>query len=244
MRPLTVRSRWLARRAANGRLRPMPLRVRGVNVASVSFTPARALEVFDNAIRKPGHDGYPSVVAACEFADVWTLGDDRPVGWDFVQYGIPGSPDSALGIGVHLVRGRVVETQLLPGTPATSEGGGIRRRPILRARLGIDVRSRRAWAPTFLVVHAPPKRAPKARAAYLRRLVAAALAGDIIIGDLNVTHRVALRLLGRRVHSSGVLHVAVPLWIPSTASTVDVGSDHLAIDVTLWPSSREAMPTS
>lgn len=237
MKPLTVRRRWIARRAANGRLRPMPLRVRAANVASVSFKPERARDVFEAAFRTPGHDGYPSVVAVCELADV-DAEAERPVGWNFVQHGIIGSPDSALGIGVHLIRGRVIETQLLDGTPATSEGGGIRRRPLLRARLGIDVRSRRAWAPTFLVVHPAPKRAPKAQALYLRRLLAERR-NAIVLGDFNIRHRAVLRLLGYRVHSAGVIHVAVPRWIPSTGSTVDIGSDHLAVDVTLWPSEAQ-----
>ena len=88
------------------------------------------------------------------------------------------------------------------------------------------------------MVHPPPKRAPKAQARYLRRLLAERR-NAIVLGDFNIRHRAVLRLLGYRVHSAGVIHVAVPRWIPSIGFTVDIGSDHLAVDVTLWPSEAQ-----
>lgn len=237
MRPVLQRARWLARRRRNGRLQPAPLRLRAANAASVSFSAARSTRVLERAFEEQGRFGRPHVVGACELADV-----DAPAvageAWDVVQHGEIGSPESALGVAVRRDRGTILATRLLDGTAATSEGGGIRRRPILRARLGIDAKTPRAWAPVILVPHAPPGRARRTRAEYLHRLVAI-LGGAIVMGDLNIGQRWALRLLGRRVHSSGVLHVAVPRWIPSIAATVDVGSDHLAVDVVLWPSSKE-----
>lgn len=237
MRPVLQRARWLARRRRNGRLQPAPLRLRAVNAASVSFSAARSTRVLERAFEEQGRFGRPHVIGACELADV-----DAAVvageAWDVVQQGEIGSPESALGVAVRRDRGTVLAARLLDGTAATSEGGGIRRRPILRARLGIDAKTPRAWAPVILVPHAPPGRARRTRAQYLRRLVAV-LGGAIVIGDLNIGHRVALRLLGRRVHSAGVVHVAVPWWIPSVAATVDVGSDHAGLDVVLWPTPKK-----
>lgn len=237
MTPSVRRAHWLARRRRNGRTRPAPLRLRAANAASVSFGTQRSVRVFERALEAPGKTGRPHIVAACELSDVdaATVAGEA---WNVVQYGEPGSPESALGIAVRDDRGAVIESRLLDGTAKTNEGGGIRRRPILRARLGIDVKTPRAWAPVILVPHAPPGRARHTRAQYLRRLVAV-LGGAIVMGDLNIGHRVALRILGRRVHSTGVIHVAVPWWIPSVAATVDVGSDHAGLDVVLWPTPKK-----
>lgn len=232
MRPAARRRRWLNERAEVGRTRPRSLSVLLVNAASVSVRPERAERIWRRAV-EVGAD----VILACEMADV----DATPTpGYEVVQARPVGSPDSALVIAVREDRGHTIRPRLLPGSPATSEGGGIRRRPILRARVLVDPGTPRRWSRTFAVEHAPPGRAPVAREDYLRSVDAAAIVG----GDLNVGRRWALRLFGgKRVHSAGVLHLAAPRWIPQTrARRIDVGSDHPAVLVTLWPNQLKENP--
>jgi hypothetical protein len=224
---LSRRARWLAERSRAGKTRPKPLTVRVVNAASVTYPARRAISVWDQALTKAGPLGVPAVVLACEMADV----NARRKGWDVYQRGVTGSPESALAIAVRAERGRIVSPRLLPGTPP---GSGIRARPILTALVVIDPGTPARWGRSFDVGHAPPKRAWRLRARYLRAFVKAQ--GSIDGGDLNIGHAWAARILGKRVHSAGVLHLAVPRWIPQTTThRVDVGSDHPAIDVTLWP---------
>lgn len=240
MRPeIRRRTRWLTRRRRTGQARPNPLRIRAANIASVSFTPERSTRVWERALEEAGKFGRPHIIGACELADVHAEAVAGEA-WQVIQNGATGSPDAALGIAVRRDRGRIRTSRLTDGTEATTEGGGIRRRPILRATVGIDGGTEQAWIPEVLVAHAPPGRAPKARAKYLRRLVPGP--NEIVLADLNIAHRAVLRLLGRRVHSAGVLHVVVPRWIPSTSTTVEVGSDHLALDVTLWPTPKKEQP--
>ena len=230
--PARQRARWLERRRDNGRDRPRPVVVRFINGGSVSFAPVKAQRIYETALEKPGRFGRPHVVAACELADV----DAKAVGgeeWQTFQRGPVGSPESALGVAVRRSRARLSVPALVRGSAATREGGGIRLRPILKVAVLFDPGTPNGWACTFKIGHAPPARAPKARGDYLRRFAAVpARAG---MADLNIGRRWALRLLGHRVFSSGVLHVTVRRWIPTRFATVDVGSDHLAIDVLFWP---------
>ncbi len=226
------RAKWLADRRARGFDRPRPAVLRVANLGSVTFAAERSRRNYDRALETPGKFGRPHAIAACELADV----DAKAAGsesWLTFQRGPIGSPDSALGMAARRGRVQMSHPSLHEGTARTREGGGIRRRPILAAIFLFDPRTPNAWACRIKIGHAPPKRAPKARAAYLRRFVA--VPARIDCGDLNIGHRWAARLLGKRVYSAGVLHVAVPRWIPVRFSTVDIGSDHPAIDVLLWP---------
>lgn len=230
---MSRRSRWMRKRRFAGRDRPRPVVVRVVNCASVSFVPARAMSIWSRALSTAGKYGPPDLVLACEMADVDAFDADGRT-WDVIQHAPVGSPESALGIAGR--RGRVTfgPDELLAGSAATSEGRGIRRRPILRAYIAFDPATPHAWARRASVGHAPPPRAPIARGKFLVRF--AAVRSAIKAGDLNIGARWAQRLLGKRVHSVGVLHLAVPRWIPqSRRARVDVGSDHDALDVILWP---------
>lgn len=228
------RARFLRARRAAGRERPRPTVIRVVNCASVSVTPYRAAKIYARALRKPGKYGLPDVVLSCELADV----DAKAMGalaWQTFQRGPVGSPESALGISVRRSCAHLTTPGLDVGSPATREGRGIRMRPILRARIYFDRQTPHVWSRPFAVGHAPPARAPIARARYLANFARTKAFGKA--GDLNIWHRWAARLLGnKRVHSVGVLHLALPRWIPQTkAARIDVGSDHPAFDVTIWP---------
>lgn len=231
VRPAARRRRWLAEREARGLARPNPVVLAAVNAASVSYRARRARGVWSLTLTIDTPLGPVDVALACEMADVPA---DTP-GWDTYQRGPLGSPESALAIAVRETRGRIDEARLLHGTAAVRDrrGGWIRRRPILHAKVRLDPGTIHAWSRTVNDGHPPPARAPWARRRYLDRFEDAP--GSIDVGDWNIGRRWAMRLFGgKRVYSAGVMHIAVPRWIPSTATTVDVGSDHPALVVRLW----------
>lgn len=233
MSPSRFRRAWLAARARIDRLRPRPIVIRLANVGSVSFPRRRARRIWELALEQVGVAGPPDVVLACEMADVSAV--DTAV-WQVIQFGEPGSPESALVMAARRSRAELRKPRLVPGSDATSEGRGIRRRPILLAKLRLDGRSRFAWSRLVALTHSPPARAPEARDESLTAFQR--VPGSLKAGDLNIAHLWALRLLGGRVYSDGVLHFRVPRWIPSSMYLVDIGSDHLALDVVLWPRRR------
>lgn len=219
--------------------RPRPLVVRVANCASVSTGPKRAADTFRRALTTPGKFGLPDVVLCQEVADV----DCRHVAWTTGLTGVPwqamqrkpiGSPESGLAIAIRKDRIDLLSNRLLAGTPGTHEGGGIRRRPVLLAHLGVDSHRGHGWSFRAASGHAAPARAPRDRSRYLD--VFRALRIRVRGGDLNVLHRIAARLFARRVYSIGVLHLVVSRWIPARGPhPVDHGSDHPGVDVLLWP---------
>lgn len=229
------RTRFTRRRKKRGQTRPAPLVVRVANCASVSTSAARATDTFKRALTTPGVYGLPDVVLGQEMSDV----DAKTVatqvgGWAVIQHGAVGSPDSGLAIAMRQDRATATEDQLLPGTPGTTEGGGIRRRPILQANLAIDRGTPQGWGARFASGHAAPGRAPKDRAAFLD--VFKGLRARVRGGDLNVAARVAATVFRQRVFTIGVLHLVVARWIPAKGpEPVDHGSDHPGVDVVLWP---------
>jgi hypothetical protein len=235
--PARRRRRWLDQRHDQGRTRPRPLTVRTVNAMSVSAGRGRAEEIWANALTTPGRYGVPALVLGSEMwkVDAQAVADRVAPGvWQVVQRGKHGSPNAALVIAVRRTRGLLTHAKMLDGTAATSEGGGIRRRPILTARVFIDRTTPAAWSFVAAAVHAPPSRAPRARRRYLAalRTVRAAL----IAGDMNALQRAVQRALGRRVEGVRVLHFAIRRWIPTSPVTaVEVGGDHKGVDTVLWP---------
>lgn len=216
--------------------RPAPLVVRVANCASVSTHPDKARDTFLRALHTSGRYGPPDVVLCQEMSDVdaAALAGSR---WIVSQVGPIGSPSSGLAIALRRPRVHRLSSTLLDGTPATHEGGGIRRRPILVDRIVVDRRTVHSWRLRVASGHAAPGRAPHARARFLH--VFEQLRIRVRGGDLNVAGRVAARLFARRVYSIGVLHLVVSRWIPAVGpAPVDHGSDHPGVDVLLWPSSR------
>lgn len=80
--------------------------------------------------------------------------------------------------------------------------------------------------------HAPPSRALNARARFLS--VLASVTASIKAGDLNVSHRIARKMLGGKVVGEGVvwLHVTRK-WRVLDVELVDLTGDHLAIFATI-----------
>lgn len=202
--------------------------VRVANCAGVS-NPRMAKHVTRRALAQPGVHGVPDVILLSEVSpvDVRELGS--VTGHDVLQYGLVGSEQAGVAIAVNAETGhRLGRQRLEVGSQRTSEGGGIRMRPLVS-----DLVSVRGSKPKrFRSTHAAPPRAPKARQ---RMLAAIRRLGGFIGGDLNTRLGRLRQLLTRKVRGEGVLALLVPRGIRcSAASTVEIGSDHLAVDVVVY----------
>ncbi|MBA2952100.1 hypothetical protein GON03_18975 [Nocardioides sp. MAH-18] len=148
--------------------------------------------------------------------------------YHWFQPGDLGSAESGSALGVRKSFGDLLDPTVVVGSNATSEGGGIRRRSILRARV-VTTPPRKRLSFPVAAGHAPPPRAPKARSAFMTKLakVPARFKG----GDMNVSGPLAARLTGRRVVGDGVLWMTVPRlgWEVLSTVAVDVGGDHKAV---------------
>lgn len=234
---------WLARRRRNGRLRPRPLTERLVNAMSVSARAGKARRIFRRALRRAGRYGQPVIIRACEMSKVDAAAEAEKVApgrFQVIQFGKIGSPESALAIVARKDRVRLWGAKLRPGSPATSEGDGIRERPILTCRATIDHGTPHVWTHDIAVTHAGPPRAPRARAQLLGALKEMLSWLENAAGDLNVTSQAARRILDRVAQGIGVLQYVTAAWIKtSPVEPIALGGDHLAVDRVLWPITKE-----
>lgn len=193
--------------------------IRVANCAAVS-APRQADHCAILAMTKAGEYGVPDVVLFSEVSPVnlSRLVLIHAVGAEVVQYGEAGSPEAGVGIVSRLP---IVKRSTAVGSARTSEGGGIRMRPFARGKV-----RRLPW---LSAGHAAPPRAPVARALYLAR--ARTLPG-IVGADWNSAPRWMRQNFVRQYRGIGVLGLLVPrTWKVSVAHSVDVGSDHPAVDV-------------
>lgn len=199
--------------------------VRVANCAGVT-APRRARHVARQALTKPGVHGVPDLVLLSEVSPVSVaeVARHHAAGAYVVQRGRVGSPEAGVAVVSRLP---MMARRPVTGSPATREGGGIRMRPILGVRLG----RASAWS-----VHAPPARAPLARALYLARVRACR---GLVGGDFNSPPRWMRGTYVRKYRGHGVLGLLIPRhWSASKATTVDIGSDHEAVDVLVRIPSR------
>ena len=199
-------------------MRRTPVVARVANAQAVSE--GRPRDEVLAALTKEGPYGAPDVVLFSEVSpiELAVLGivDD---GWHIVQYGDTGSAEAGVAIAS---RRPLRRPRLIVGSEATPEGGGIRMRPFVSAR---------SYGVRWNAGHAPPPRAPGARADYLVR--ARSLAG-VVGADWNVEPAEMRRAFARQYRGHGVLGLLVPANISvSKARTVGIGSDHPAVDVEL-----------
>lgn len=234
-RPLLRRRTWRERRKHLGRRRPRPLNVAAGNCMSVSTGPDHAAAIF-RAYLHTGADVL--LLSECADFDAAVVAEATSPGvWCVYQPGPVGSPESGAVVVWRRSRGRDLTHRLGLGSKATSEGGGIRDRPIAQVRLRIDGRSVWQWDRWFSAGHAPPPRAPRARAAFMARF---ARVWGVSGGDLNLPARAVARVTGRRVRGFGVLHVVTPWWVPvggvrRIPKAQLAGADHDGVLATLWP---------
>jgi hypothetical protein len=230
---MPTREQRLAARRNRGLVRPGPVNVRVVNLASVSSRPATVRAILAETL----DDGPPpDLILGVECADVTIRDQVDGAVWQVVQFGrsLSDEGERVARSGCALLARRGVVWLNKPRLQVGSAAGeGIRTRYVLTARATFHKGNPSSWRTRVRVGHAPPPRAPFGRGRFLDRF--RDLAG-IRGGDLNVSAETARRLFPRpRVRSAGVLHLLTPAWIRTgEAGRVHVGSDHAALDVTLW----------
>lgn len=236
---MSRRQRLEARRD-RGLARPGLVRTRTVNLASVSARPDQVRYTLHAATCSGPRAA--DLVFAVECGDLTISKALDPAVWQVVQFGrsITNEGERVARSGCALIARRAVvrldKPKLRIGSPAAA---GIRTRYVLSARATFHKGTPSGWRQRVRVGHAPPPRAPWGRDRFLDALHS--LFG-IRAGDLNVSAETARRRFRLwRVRSAGVLHIVIPRWIrASEARRLDVGSDHLALDVTLWPRRSDA----
>lgn len=173
------------------------------------------------ALTKRGHYGLPDIVFLSEISWLDLAALAHELGWHAIQHGTKGSPEAGVGIACRV---KIEPLGLLVGSKATAEGdGGVRMRPIVGGR---------AWGLPWWAVHAPPPDSPEARAAYINQ---ARFCAGTIGGDWNREPDWMRHTTQRAYRGDGVLGIITPrVREPGPVATVDIDSDHRAVDVPLW----------
>lgn len=179
------------------------------------------------------------LIAWCEVAEVWVpaLSEDAH-NMSSYQFGEPWADDAISGLAISWndATGSTRGIHTTKGSDKTSEGSwktgaGIRERPVLHANYDAG-----EWKSKVHVMHPPPLRAPRSRRSYITK---ALRFPGILIGDSNYRKSALLTMRGRRdrrVVSSGLMAIFVPRRFAVTNKvTVDVGSDHDALIITIEP---------
>lgn len=232
---MRTRAQRLAARRNRGLVRPGPVATRTANLASVSAGQHKVAAILETAM----HTGPPAdLLLLVECGDLTIRNHVDGGVWQVIQFGRSLSSESerVARSGCALLARRDVVKLDRPRLRVGSEAGeGIRTRYVLTARATFHRGDPSSWRAWIRVGHAPPPRAPFGRARFLDVLrdLTGVRGGDLNIPAEAARHRFRLA----RVHSAGVLHLLTPRWIrTSETRRVDVGSDHPALDVTLWPS--------
>lgn len=190
-----------------------------------------ALEV-RKALTVPGKFGLPWIVVLSEVSPLEVSDVADRLGFGTVQRGRPGSPRAGVAIchdRSHATRQH--DVRLKVGSPATSEGEGIRMRPILTERYAFRDGQVFARHLDVSAVHNPPGRAAKAQADYMADV---RQTQGLVGGDLNEDVATMKRTTERTYRGIDVLGFIVPEWVEASAAwPVDIDSDHPGVDVLL-----------
>ena len=235
MRPRLRRRDWLTARKRRGQEYPLPADVMVVNAMAVSAPAKRTEHIIRRALLERdvvmwfGSEGYKANVRALANAN-----------YDVLQYGY-GQSEAMAGTFIIADKDRVFihedTIKLGVGSEATKEGGGIRTRYTIRFRATIDPGTPHAWTHDFEAGHTPPPRAPSAWEQFMARFRDR---HGSKFGDMNAEPGRIEKWLRRKVRAVGVLAAAFPYWLPvSEPRAVNVGGDHLAAVVTLFPLRKE-----
>lgn len=179
------------------------------------------------ALTKPSkHGGRPDLVFFSEIAWLDLAALARELGdWHVIQLGERGSAEAGVGLAARVP---LEPLPLIVGSRATREGaGGVRMRPLVG---GVG------WGTELRAVHAPPPDSPNAREDYMAQ---ARRCEGVLGGDWNRDPEWMRRTSVRAYRGQGACGVLAPHDLrPGRAKTVDIDSDHLAVDVPLWIPAR------
>jgi hypothetical protein len=207
------------------RSRQAPVVVRVANCKSVSARPSVSRAILVRALTIPGHYGRPHVVLGCEGSDFDAELVAERNGFDAAQFTtsaatagsfVAWDTDHAHAIG---------KPRLLFGSAA---GEGIQQRDLVQQHLVVN--GHRA---AFSAGHAPPDRAPRGQASFLDRI---RRYQGVLGADFNERHDELEGRFQRRHHGVELLGILTPRRIPyKPIRPLDIGSDHDAGDLLLWP---------
>jgi hypothetical protein len=229
------RERWLRKRESLGMKRPLPLVTMTVNCMSISTRHKHAAQILRNAAAWHTEDGKPvDVIMASECDDFdghHVLGID----WIVLHDVDNGDKDGCL-LAVRATRGRLLNPHYRFGARALF--GAMADRWIAVSKIEVDHGTPHRWVPKADACHAPPKRGWLRWPAYMTRVGKTKF--DLAGGDWNKLGRAVLPALGRQVRMVHILGLATRRWIPTgPAVSVEVGGDHKAVAVVLWPNHKE-----
>lgn len=206
--------------------------IRVGNFQSVSAGPAKARGIFIASLTEWGKWGIPDVVLGCEAADFKAELVGERFGFDVAQF-TESSASAGSALAWHAKTGAhaISKPRLVPGTPA---GEGIQARSLVQAHLA--VRGRRPWCAAG---HAPPDRAERLQVSYLDRL--RKIHGVIGLDANNWPGEMAAHGYLREYVGVALLGALVPKRIPTShPKAIDIGGDHKAVDILLWPDLLES----
>lgn len=182
-----------------------PLKIVPGNLMSVSTGPKHVRRIL-LAYLELDADFY--LLTECAKIDIWRVlrqtGLDAT--YDVVQEGELDSARSAVAIIYRRDRLALVGYKYIVGSEATSEGGGIRERPIIKGRFRDKIEKMPVKGSAG---HAPPGRAPRALVAFMRVMLSVR---SIRGGDFNTPARRLARATNAEVYSypGDVVALTVP----------------------------------
>lgn len=231
LKRITKWRNYLPRRRRRALTKPRPLRVLVVNCMSVSTGTIHAISILKRAAE------HADVIIGCECDDFNAAklldGANTQRLWHVVHHQAA-NRDGVL-IAIRKNRGRIKSPRWHYGSPA---GNRVAQRDFLTATLVVDPGTPNRWQLTAASIHAPPPRHATAWPGYMERV--AALDLDMIGGDMNAGRERIESALLRKTRQVDVITLALQHRIPvSTATRINIGGDHPALLVTLWPEGGE-----
>lgn len=232
------RKTWLKGRRLRGLRRPAPTPLVWINAASASYGKRRVRRILKRT-RKLANRVGADVIAGCEAykADVAkVLGP----GWEVEQDWSRGEVTAGTFVAARRRNADVRRTRVGLGVTAYLNGGWadqMRDRYWVRTVVRVGLGTPRRFTLRLKAGHPPPKRNWSPWwPSFMRRFIGGGRT-DVYVADWNrLSAAVGPYLDGYNLRLIGIDGFAVAEWIPvSQAEGYNVGSDHKAIVVTLWP---------
>ncbi|WP_377322794.1 hypothetical protein ACFJIY_25115 [Pimelobacter simplex] len=229
------RRRWLRRRRLRGLSRPRPLRRGQVNGQGATASPEKTKGIVLAAVE------HADVVTMCEVANI-DVADVLGPGWDVAQ-DTSAWAKAGCAVAIRRSRGYVKRWHLRLGVTAWLRGRRAKQmndRYVVVAVLKIDPGTRWRWRHKVAAGHAPPKRNWSPWWTVWMRLVRTLAVFDIGADWNRRRPAIADAMPARRIYMHGIDGFALRPWLAADGLTHrDVGGDHPATYLTLWPAPKE-----